>query len=179
VTATVHVDTLHVDSGALTVALGNWQVPCAIGRGGACAADAKREGDGCTPLGRWPVRAALFRPSRASPPPGFALPWRWTSPGDGWSDDPADPAYNRPVRLPHRFSTETLQRDDMLYDVVLVMGHNDTPPVAGAGSAIFFHLWNEAKLPQDRSTEGCVAIARSDMHALLPMLVPGMVVEIG
>ena len=76
-------------------------------------------------------------------------------------DDPADPAYNRPVRLPHPFSAETLQREDMLYDVVLVLGHNDAPPVPGAGSAIFFHLWNEAKPADQRTTEGCVAIARA------------------
>jgi L,D-peptidoglycan transpeptidase YkuD (ErfK/YbiS/YcfS/YnhG family) len=171
-------DAIRVDVAALTVALDDWQVPCVIGRGGACAADAKREGDGCTPLGRWPVRAVLFRPGRACPPPGFAVPWRWTSPGDGWSDDPADPAYNRPARLPHRFSAETLQREDMLYDVVVVLGHNDAPPVSGAGSAIFFHLWNEAKPAPERSTEGCVAIARAAMDALLPMLKPGMVVEI-
>jgi L,D-peptidoglycan transpeptidase YkuD (ErfK/YbiS/YcfS/YnhG family) len=171
-------DTIRVDAQALTVTLGDWQVPCSIGRSGACAADAKREGDGCTPLGRWPIRAVLFRPGRATPPPGLALPWRWTSPGDGWSDDPADPAYNCPVRLPHGFSAETLQREDMLYDVVLVLGHNDTPPVPGEGSAIFFHLWNEAKPAAERSTEGCVAIARSNMDALLPKLKPGMVVEI-
>lgn len=172
-------DAIQVDTRALTVTLGDWRVPCTIGRGGACAADAKREGDGCTPLGRWPVRAVLFRPGRASPPPGFALPWRWTAPGDGWSDDPADPAYNRSVRLPHGFSAETLQRDDMLYDVIVVLGHNDCQPVPGAGSAIFFHLWNETKPPHERSTEGCVAIARADMEVLLPRLTPGMVVEIG
>lgn len=172
-------DTIRVDSGALTVTLGDWQVPCTIGRGGACPADAKHEGDGSTPQGRWPIRAVLFCPGRACPPPGFALPWRWTAPGDGWSDDPADPAYNRPIRLPHPFSAETLRRDDMLYDVIIVLGHNDTPPVAGGGSAIFFHLWNEAKPPAERSTEGCVAIARAHMEALLPRLKPGMVVEIG
>lgn len=171
-------DTIRVDVQALTVTLGDWQMPCTLGRSGACPANAKREGDGCTPIGRWPVRAVLLRPGRAAPPPGFALPWRWTGPGDGWSDDPADPAYNRPVRLPHGFSAETLQRDDMLYDVVIVLGHNDSPPVPGHGSAIFFHLWNEAKPLTERSTEGCVAIARANMDALLPMLRPGMVVEI-
>ena len=66
----------------------------------------------------------------------------------------------------------------MLYDVVLVLGHNDAPPVPGAGSAIFFHLWNEAKTATERSTEGCVAVARADMETLLPMLVPGMALEI-
>jgi L,D-peptidoglycan transpeptidase YkuD (ErfK/YbiS/YcfS/YnhG family) len=170
--------TVRVDTATLTVTLGDWTVPCTIGRSGACAADAKREGDGYTPKGTWPIRAALFRPDRSSPPPGFALPWRWIGAHDGWSDDAQDPAYNRPVRLPHAFSAETLQRADMLYDVVLVLGHNDAPPVPGAGSAIFFHLWNEAKPEGQRTTEGCVAIARADMEVLLPMLRAGMALEI-
>lgn len=170
---------IQVDTASRTVRLGDWQVACSIGRSGACAADIKREGDGCTPLGRWPVRAALFRPGRSAPPAGFALPWRWIAPDDGWSDDPADPSYNRPVRLPHPFGAETLHRADNQYDVVLVLGHNDAPPVPGAGSAIFFHLWNEAKHPEERSTEGCVAIAQADMDTLLPQLVPGMVMEVG
>ena len=172
-------DRVRVDTADLTVTLGDWTAPCTIGRSGACSADAKREGDGCTPLGTWPIRAALFRAGSSTPPPGFALPWRWTNAQDGWSDDPADPAYNRPVRLPHAFSAETLQREDMLYDVVLVLGHNDAPPVPGAGSAIFFHLWNDAKPSEQRTTEGCVAIARADMETLLLMLRAGMVLEIG
>lgn len=175
---TGRVETIRVNTGALTVTMGDWTVPCTIGRSGACSAEAKREGDGCTPLGLWPIRAALFRPGRSAPPPGFALPWRWTQAQDGWSDDPADPAYNRPVRLPHPFSAETLQREDMLYDVILVLGHNDAPPVPRAGSAIFFHLWNEAKAEDQRSTEGCVAIARADMETLLARLQPGMLIHI-
>ena len=39
---------------------------CAIGRSGI-ALD-KREGDGATPVGRLPMRRALYRPDRESPP---------------------------------------------------------------------------------------------------------------
>ena len=38
------------------------------------------------------------------------MPWRWLRPDDGWSDDAADPAYNRPVRHPHPYSAEWLWR---------------------------------------------------------------------
>jgi len=170
---------IRVDAAARVLRLGDWAVPCAIGRSGLCAAADKREGDGCTPDGTWPLRAALFRPGRAAPPPGLALPWRWTHATDGWSDDPADPVYNRPVRLPHRYRTEALHRDDMLYDIIIVLGHNDAPPVSGLGSAIFFHLWNAARPADDRATEGCVAIARDAMEALLPRLRPDMAMTIG
>ena len=40
--------------------------------------------------------------------------------------------YNRPVRLPYPASAETLWRDDHLYDLVVVLGHNDAPVRPGA-----------------------------------------------
>ncbi|WBO22571.1 L,D-transpeptidase family protein [Sphingomonas abietis] len=145
---------------------GRWSVPCTIGRNGLCDAADKREGDGCTPRGIWPIRAALLRPDHGLVPPS-GLPWRWLRPQDGWSDDPRDPAYNRPVRHPHPFSAEAMWRSDGLYDVVIVLGHNDHPPVPGDGSAIFFHMRGDAP------TEGCVAIADADMRAILSRLAVG------
>lgn len=164
---------LHVDAGAATLTVGGRAMPCAIGRAGACPAGAKREGDGMTPLGRWPIRAVLLRADRVAVPAGLRLPWRRLRPADGWSDDPADPAYNRPVVHPHLFSAERMWRDDGLYDVVLVLGHNDAPPASGAGSAIFLHCWNEGA-----ATEGCVAIARERLLELLPELGQGDWVDI-
>ena len=164
---------IRVDSAARRLRFGEIDVPCAIGRSGSCPAGTKREGDGCTPIGRWPVRGALLRPGRVALDQPLLIPWRWTRPHDGWSDGVEDPAYNRPVRLPRRWSAETLQRDDQAYDVVVVLGHNDDPPVPGAGSAIFFHIWVDA-----RPTEGCVAIAPDAMRRILPLLAPGTAMEI-
>ena len=142
-------------------------IPCTIGRSGAAPAADKREGDGKTPLGNWRLRGVLLRPDRVALPQGLRLPWRWLRPDDGWSDDPADPAYNRPVRHPHPFSAERLWRDDGLYDVIVLLGHNDAPPIPGMGSAIFWHCLG------DGPTEGCVAIPRDRLLALLPGLSPG------
>lgn len=147
--------------------------PCAIGRGGAVPEADKREGDGATPLGQWPVRGALLRPGCGIGPP-TALPWRWLRPWDGWSDAPADPAYNRPVQHPHPGSAEQLWRTDTVYDVIIVLGHNDSPPAPGRGSAIFWHLAR----PDFQPTEGCVAIARAAMAEILPHLHPGMTLAI-
>ncbi|MCA3255215.1 MAG: L,D-transpeptidase family protein [Alphaproteobacteria bacterium] len=163
---------IRVDTAAGTLSAFGRTIPCAIGKGGARPAADKREGDGATPLGVWPLRAALLRPDRVTAP-ATALPWRWIRPDDGWSDGAGDPAYNRPVRHPHAFSAERLWRDDGLYDVILVLGHNDAPPVAGMGSAIFWHCWADAK-----PTEGCVAIDKAELLALLPKLAAGMPVDI-
>ncbi|HKY82004.1 MAG TPA: L,D-transpeptidase family protein [Sphingobium sp.] len=162
---------IRVDAGAGRLAFGDMSMSCAIGRGGVCAAADKREGDGRTPLGTWPIRAVLLRRGKG-PAPALTLPWRWIREGDGWSDDPADPAYNRPVHLPRAYSAESLIRHDDAYDVIVILGHNDAPPVSGQGSAIFFHL------SEGRPTAGCVAVERDDMLALLPRLSPGDVMEI-
>lgn len=162
---------IRVDTGAGRLVFGEIEMPCTIGRGGACAAMDKREGDGCTPLGVWPIRGVLLRPGKMEAK-GICLPWRWVREGDGWSDDPADHAYNRPVQLPRPFSAENLLRDDDAYDVIVVLGHNDAPPVPGKGSAIFFHL------SEGRPTAGCVAVERVDMLKLLRLLMPGDVMEI-
>jgi L,D-peptidoglycan transpeptidase YkuD (ErfK/YbiS/YcfS/YnhG family) len=145
----------------------------ALGKGGLKPAAEKREGDGACPIGAWPIRRVLYRPDKG-PPPRTALPVDAIGPDDGWCDAPLDPAYNRPVRLPHRTSAERMWRDDHLYDLVVVLGHNDDPVIPGAGSAIFLHL---AK-PDYSLTEGCVALARTDMEALLADAKPGDVLEI-
>ncbi len=159
---------LRVDTVARTITAFGDTVPCAIGRGGAIPGDAKREGDGATPQGVWPIRSALLRPDRVAAPL-TALPWRWLRLDDGWSDDPADSQYNRPVRHPHRFSAERLWRDDNLYDVIIILGHNDGPPVPGLGSAIFLHC----AAPDMASTEGCVTVACATLERCLPRLAPG------
>ena len=138
------------------------EVRCALGRGGVVAAADKREGDGRTPLGRWPLLRVLYRPDRGAAP-ATALPCTPIAPDDGWCDAPHDPAYNRPVKLPHPASCERMWRDDPLYDLLCILAHNDAPPVPGLGSAIFLHL---AK-PDYAPTEGCVALARGDLEALL------------
>ena len=87
---------------------------------------------------------------------------------DGWCDAPEDPNYNRPVKLPYPASAENMWREDGLYDVVVVLGHNDEPVVPGAGSAIFKHV----AAPDLTPTAGCVALAREDLLSILRAL-PG------
>ncbi|MCW2392587.1 L,D-peptidoglycan transpeptidase YkuD (ErfK/YbiS/YcfS/YnhG family) [Sphingobium sp. B1D7B] len=167
-----------VDGAAGRLTIGGWSCACVIGKGGLIAAADKREGDGASPIGDWPVRAALLRPGRIDAAQAPAIPWRWVRPDDGWSDDPADPAYNRPVHLPRHTSHERLAREDKAYDVIIVLGHNDAPPAPGMGSAIFFHQWVIGENGQPKATEGCVAIAPEDMGTVLGLLRPGMMLRL-
>jgi L,D-peptidoglycan transpeptidase YkuD (ErfK/YbiS/YcfS/YnhG family) len=136
----------------------------ALGRGGVRAD--KREGDGATPLALLPLRKVLYRPDREAAPV-CAVPVEALSPNDGWCDDPAHVAYNRPVRLPIDARCERLWRDDAVYDIIGVLGWNDAPVRSALGSAIFLHVAREDFAP----TEGCVALARAD---LLRVLVLGL-----
>ncbi|MGH7001506.1 MAG: L,D-transpeptidase family protein [Stellaceae bacterium] len=133
---------------------------CALGKGGIRAA--KREGDGATPAGAFTMRRVLYRADR-SPAPVTRLPMAPITNDDGWCDDPADAAYNRPVKLPYRARAERLWRADRLYDLVVVLGYNDDPTVASAGSAIFLHVAAADYAP----TEGCVALAPEDLRRIL------------
>lgn len=144
--------------GVLT--LGDLVLRCALGRSGVTGD--KREGDGATPAGRLALRRVLYRADRGAAP-ACAVPVEPIDPADGWCDDPADAAYNRPVRLPHPARHEALWRADALYDVVGVLGWNDAPVVRGRGSAIFLHL----AAPDGAPTAGCVALAPDDLRRAL------------
>lgn len=145
---------------------GDLTFPCALGRSGIV--QDKREGDGGTPAGTWPLRELRFRADRL-PRPQSPLESFEISSHDGWCDAPGDPAYNRLVTLPYAASHETLTRDDLLYDVVIMLGYNDAPVVDGAGSAIFFHC-AKSKDGLLQPTEGCAALALADMLTLLAQL---------
>lgn len=133
---------------------------CAIGDGGV--GSTKREGDGATPMGCFFLRGVMFRPDRLDEPKtGLAV--SPIAPDDGWCDAPDDAAYNKHVRLPYRASAERLWRDDHVYDLIVVLGHNDRPVVPGCGSAIFIHV----ATPDYAPTAGCVALERQDLIAIL------------
>lgn len=143
---------------------------CAIGRGGIGVKGG--EGDGITPIGKFPIRRVLYRADRLSV--RTKLPAAAIAENDGWCDAPDDPNYNTPVKLPYAASHERMWRDDHLYDVVVVLGYNDDPVIAGRGSAIFLHVAR----PDYGPTEGCVALALPDLLQALEKMSPGDCIRI-
>jgi len=110
----------------------------------------------------FPLRQVLYRPDRIRP---FAsnLPIVSLTPIDGWCDDPTDPSYNRLIKTPYVASHEILWRPDHVYDIVIVVGYNDSPPIPPRGSAIFIHLMNDDQTP----TAGCITLSRGDLIDIL------------
>ena len=134
--------------------------PCAIGGGGV--RQKKIEGDLATPAGCWPIRRVLYRADRL-PRPETVFPSDPLQPHDGWCDAPDDPQYNRQVRLPYAGRHERLWREEEVYDCIVVLGFNDQPVRAGAGSAIFLHVAR----PDLDPTEGCVALRQDHLLEFL------------
>lgn len=133
---------------------------CASGHGGITAD--KKEGDGATPVGRHPLRQVYYRDDRLDEPP-TDLPVTALRQNDGWCDDPNDHNYNRKIALPYPARHEALWREDSVYDVIVELGYNDAPVISGLGSAIFMHV----ATPGYGATEGCVALALSDLMEIL------------
>ncbi len=164
---------LHVDTQYLTLQHQQDIFPCTIGKNGPT--DHKREGDGKTPLGSFPLRELYYRADRISlPAPHASLNVIPVTRNMGWCDDPDHLSYNRPVILPFEASYEMLWREDHRYDIIIPLGYNDDPPISGRGSAIFFHIMAD----DGSGTEGCVAVTLEDMLFLLPHLVEGMIMVV-
>jgi len=149
---------------------GQWQLafPAAaatIGRSGLTSADQKTEGDGCTPSGIY----ALGTVFGGEPAVATAMPYRQVTEDACWVDDPASPQYNCWVNgKPQAVSWEQMLQPDGLYRLGIVVEYNTTPVIAGKGSVILVHLWRGP----DKPTQGCVALAESDLVQLVAWLEP-------
>ncbi|MBC8718649.1 L,D-transpeptidase family protein [Ochrobactrum sp. Marseille-Q0166] len=135
---------------------------CAVGRGGI--QKQKQEGDGVSPIGRWPLRRLFYRADRISKPE-TVIACRKMTELDGWCDDPSSAAYNMHVTLPFAARHEVFWMDDDIYDCVVVLGHNDNPIIPGAGSAIFLHIAR----PDYTPTAGCAALNKDDLLEFLKL----------
>ena len=149
--------------------IGSWHVvfppfPASIGEGGFAAIDKKKEGDGKSPSGIFPLGTAFgYQPSVVT-----LLPYRQVMDDDFWVDDVDSENYNQWVKgKPNAASFEKMRRDDDQHKFGLVIEYNMRPIVKGKGSAIFLHVWKGG-----RPTVGCVAVPEEMILKLLAWLDP-------
>jgi len=130
----------------------------------------KKEGDERSPAGVFLLRETTGY--AASAPAGTRLPYREATPSLRCVDDPRSAHYNRLVdeaRVTKDWtSAEDMRRQDDLYRLVVWVGHNDDPPVAGAGSCIFLHF----RETPSAVTAGCTAFDHGVMEELVAWLDP-------
>ncbi|HOG10580.1 MAG TPA: L,D-transpeptidase family protein [Smithella sp.] len=150
---------------------GNWSavsppMDAVIGRNGFAPPGEKREGDGKTPSGIFPLVMAFGYADSAN----TKMLYRQIKEDDIWVDDSEAADYNRWTKQSVTQSTsyERMKRDDDLYKYGIVIAYNTDPVVQGRGSAIFVHVWKDKSVP----TAGCVAVSEENILRLLHWLDP-------
>lgn len=149
---------------------GGWQaignpIDGVAGRNGIAPPGEKREGDGRTPSGVFPLERGFgYIPLETK------IAYIVLTPEMVWIDDPKSPLYNRLITRTEAVgvSHEIMKRDDDLYKYGLVVEYNTKVIIPGDGSAIFFHIWGGPEKP----TSGCVAMPEEAMIEILRWLDP-------
>ncbi len=135
-----------------------------LGRAGSSRI--KREGDGCSPIGCFPLIAAFGIAQAAD----ILMPYHPIQGLEG-VDDPASRHYNRLVRR-HEInevdwkSAEKMEDYELEYAWGAVVGYNWHTPKPHAGSCIFLHVW----LSPQKGTSGCTAMEGDTMLRILKWL---------
>jgi D-alanyl-D-alanine dipeptidase len=193
-TQLVVVTTAHWDSTAGVLrrftrqaAGGSWAadgpaIPVVVGRTGlawdpALEADAaagdprKREGDGRSPAGRFPLDTVFGFAPRDSV--GWVrLPYVALSPTADCVDDTASAHYNtvvdRATVARVDWTSAEHMREVAQYRLGVIVGYNAAPPRHGRGSCIFLHIWNGS----GSTTAGCTAFDAGELTRLVAWLDP-------
>ncbi|HKU38145.1 MAG TPA: DUF1287 domain-containing protein [Polyangiales bacterium] len=131
----------------------------------------KREGDGRSPAGVFELGTLYGYAERAA----SRLPYQRATAALRCVDDASSPDYNRILEepaTPRWKSAEHMLRSDALYELALVVAHNQSPIRSGHGSCIFVHVWQDANTP----VTGCTALDAGELRELVGWLQPNAAV---
>jgi L,D-peptidoglycan transpeptidase YkuD (ErfK/YbiS/YcfS/YnhG family) len=141
--------------------------PARLGRSGLSSD--RREGDGTTPAGTFPIHPTMYG-NEANP--GVRFRYRRVRCGDWWDEDPSSPTYNSFQRVacgtrpPFAGNSEGMWQSPRAYPYLAVIEFNMRPVVPGRGSGIFLHA------ATGRPTNGCISLRRNDLRHVLRWLRP-------
>jgi zinc D-Ala-D-Ala dipeptidase len=155
-------------------------IPVLVGRAGVAwgrgefnstglSGPVKREGDDKAPAGIFRLGTAF---GYGRKPVDTRLPYLMLTRNAVAVDDPASRYYNRiveksKIESADWHSAENMILDDNRYKWGIVVNHN-VPPLPGAGSCIFLHVWKDSVTP----TSGCTAMPESDLVGLIQWIDP-------
>jgi len=136
---------------------------------GGSAAPLKQERDRRAPAGIFRIGKIYTYDSAL--PAGADYPFHTITSADAWIDDPSLPDYNRhitidPANPPPWFQKQRMRLNDPPHRWLVEIRHNADPPVAGAGSAIFFHIQRGDGI----FSSGCTVMPRADLLRLITWL---------
>ncbi len=136
---------------------------CAIGKNGTT--NEKKEGDGCTPLGKYSLGRIYFRKDKVILP-DLKIPTTIIDKNTGWCDDILSDDYNKVISFPFNYSAEKFYKSDDVYDILCVIEYNSNPIIKGKGSAIFMHVARD----DYSGTEGCIALRKEHLITILSQI---------
>ena len=154
---------MHININKKYLTFKNIKVKCAVGKRGV--AFKKKEGDLITPKGSFKIKRIFYRKDRIKNLKS-RIPKSIIKKNMGWCDDPKSQHYNKLIKFPFNFSSESLYRKDNIYDLILVLDFNSNPIKKNRGSAIFVHIARKKFLP----TKGCIAIKKFELKRLIKYL---------
>jgi D-alanyl-D-alanine dipeptidase len=125
----------------------------------------KREGDGRSPAGVFPLDTLFGFAPRASAT-WVRLPYTPLTPESDCVDDVASVHYNtvvarNAVPVVDWTSAERMRAIEQ-YRMGVIVGYNAAPPTKGRGSCIFLHIWAGPR----STTAGCTAMDASELDRL-------------
>ncbi len=131
----------------------------------------KREGDGKSPAGVFPLGTAFgFAPADSARQ--VKLPWLQLAATTECVDDTTSAYYtnvlDRGSILRVDWRSSERMREIGVYRLGAVIAYNESPPVKGRGSCVFLHIWGGP----DSHTAGCTAMDAAELERLLAWLDP-------
>jgi L,D-peptidoglycan transpeptidase YkuD (ErfK/YbiS/YcfS/YnhG family) len=125
----------------------------------------KKEGDGKSPAGMFPLTFAFGRPDKSG---DVKLSYTKLENYSECVDDVSSTHYNKLVDRLKVGNFDWKSSEKMLevgpeYDLGLFVAHNSYPIRSGDGSCIFLHVWKDATT----GTLGCTAMQREDLQKIL------------
>ena len=138
----------------------DFKFKCALGKAGI--GNKKIEGDNITPKGDFGIVKIYYRKGRIKK---LSSKFKLIQIKEkmGWCDDPKSKKYNQLINLPSKYSHETLNRRDNIYDLILVLNYNMKPIIKNKGSAIFIHVAKK----NYKKTAGCIALKKTHLIKLV------------
>jgi L,D-peptidoglycan transpeptidase YkuD (ErfK/YbiS/YcfS/YnhG family) len=141
-------------------------IPVLLGKNGVTRN--KKEGDGKTPLGTFPL--GLVFGDNAHKAYAAKNPYLLLEQGMEWVDDPTSPHYNQLIKPnfsgPRNWTSSEKMWEIALYALGVVVEYNTNPIIPGIGSAIFMHT------AQEGGTAGCISMNESDLCKVIAWLDP-------
>ena len=145
-----------------TLIVDDFKFKCCVGKNGLRSN--KREGDKCTPKGKFKIGNLYYRPDKVKKP-FTKINIKQIKKNMGWCDDSFNKDYNKQININKNTKGEKLYRNDYKYDYLIVIEYNTRKVRPHKGSAIFLHLTKNYE-----KTAGCIAVSKKDFLIIIKII---------